>query len=171
MLASRTFTAADQIGFAAVSGDHNPMHVDAVFARRTPAGTPVVHGVHMLLWALDALARADGEMPPLRRLTARFKRFVAADETVAAALMKRTGTAAWLDLAASGLAAAQIAVDFGAPTGMAEAPSGEDLSAPAAPNDLTFEEMEGLSGRLAFAGNPEAVAAMFPAASGWLGWR
>ena len=33
MLASRTFTMADQIRFATVSGDHNPMHMDGVFAR------------------------------------------------------------------------------------------------------------------------------------------
>jgi MaoC like domain/short chain dehydrogenase len=171
MLACRTFTAADQIRFADISGDHNPMHLDAVLARRTPAGAPVVHGVHLLLWALDALARADAGKPPIRRLTARFKRFVAADETVAAALTKRTEGAACLDLVASGLTAAQIAVDFGAPAGIAETPIGEAVSAPTAPHDLTFEQMQGLSGRLAFAGEPEAAAAMFPAASYWLGPR
>ena len=31
--------------------------------------------------------------------------------------------------------------------------------------------MEGLSGRLSFASPPDTVAAMFPAASGWLGPR
>ena len=35
----------------------------------------------------------------------------------------------------------------------------------------TFEQMDGLAGRLAFAAPPETVAAMFPAASGWLGPR
>ena len=59
MLASRTFTEADQSEFAAVSGDRNPMHLDALLARRTQAGVPVVHGVHLLLWGLDALARAE----------------------------------------------------------------------------------------------------------------
>src|SRR5271168_341619 len=135
-LACRAFAAADQIGFADISGDHNPMHLDAVLARRTPAGVPVVHGVHMLLWALDVLARADARKPPIRRLTARFKRFVAVDEIVEAALTKRTEATAWLDLAASGLTAAQIAVDFGASTRVAETPSGEALSAPAAPSNL-----------------------------------
>jgi acyl dehydratase len=171
MLASRTFPAADQIRFAAVSGDRNPMHVDAVLARRTPAGVPVVHGVHMLLWALDVLARASSEQPPIRRLTARFKRFVATDETVTAALTKRTEAVAWLDLAASGLTVAQIALDFGAPAQRAETLAGEAVSAQAAPQELTFEETKGLSGRLAFAGQPEEVAAMFPAASEWLGPR
>jgi hypothetical protein len=171
MLAWRTFTAADQTRFADISGDHNPMHLDAVLARRTPAGAPVVHGVHLLLWAFDVLARADARKPPIRRLTARFKRFVAVDETVAATLTKRTEGAVCLDLVAAGLTAAQIAVDFGAPAGIAETPTVEAVSAPAAPHDLTFEQMQELSGRLAFARKPEAVAAMFPAASGWLGPR
>ncbi|MGH6797410.1 MAG: SDR family NAD(P)-dependent oxidoreductase [Roseiarcus sp.] len=170
-LATRTFDMADQNRFAAVSGDRNPMHLDAVAARRTPGGAPVVHGVHLLLWALDVLARGDAGKKPVRRLTARFKRFVAIDEAVAMALTKRTEASAWLDLAVSGLSAAQIAVDFGAPASVADTPSGDPISAPATPHDLTFEQMDGLSGRLAFAAPPEAVAAMFPAASDWLGPR
>ena len=83
MLAERTFTEADQMRFADVSGDRNPMHLDAVLARRTQAGVPVVHGVHLLLWALDVLARAEPALPPMRRLKAQFKHFVAIDETVA----------------------------------------------------------------------------------------
>ena len=89
-LAARTFDMADQTRFAAVSGDCNPMHLDAVVARRTPAGAPAVHGVHMLLWALDAFARGGGGGSPVRRLTARFKRFVAINEAVAINVTKRT---------------------------------------------------------------------------------
>ena len=75
MLASRTFTEADQIEFAAVSGDRNPMHLDALLARRTQAGVPVVHGVHLLLWGLDALAGAERALPPMGRLKAAFQAF------------------------------------------------------------------------------------------------
>ena len=170
-LATRTFDMADQIRFAEASGDRNPMHLDAVAARRTPAGAPVVHGVHMLLWALEVLARTDAEKKPVRRLTARFKRFVTVGEAAALTVTKRTEASVWLDLAVAGLTSAQIAVDFGAPVSFAEAPSGEAMSAPAAAHDLTFEQMDGLAGRLAFAAPPETVAAMFPAASGWLGPR
>ena len=170
-LATRTFDIADQIRFAEASGDRNPMHLDAVAARRTPAGAPVVHGVHILLWALEVLARSDAEKKPVRRLTARFKRFVAVDEAAALTVTKRTESSVWLDLAVAGLTSAQIAVDFGAPVSRAEAPSGEAVSAPATPRDLAFEQMDGLAGRLAFAAPPETVAAMFPAASGWLGPR
>ena len=53
----RTFTADDQTRFAQVSGDYNPMHMDALQARRTQAGAPVVHGIHLLLWALKPVCR------------------------------------------------------------------------------------------------------------------
>jgi len=61
MTATRTFTMADQVAFAAASGDANPMHMDELAARRTQAGAPVVHGVQALLWALDALAQSGGD--------------------------------------------------------------------------------------------------------------
>jgi hypothetical protein len=170
-LAARTFAMADQTRFAALSGDRNPMHLDPVVARRTPAGAPVVHGVHTLLWALDVLARSDAGKKPVRRLIARFKRFIAVGEAVAIAATKRTEASAWLDLSVSGLTSAQIAVDFGDPVPMADAPSGETICAPATALDLAFDEMDGLAGRLAFATPPEALAAMFPAASDWLGPR
>jgi acyl dehydratase len=171
LLATRTFDMADQNRFAAMSGDRNPMHLDALAARRTPAGAPVVHGVHMLLWALDVLARAEPAKKPVRRLIARFKRFVAIDEAVTITATKRTEASAWLELAVSGLAVAQIAVDFGAAVSVTDAPSGEPISAPSTALDLAFEQMDGLSGRLAFAAPLESAAAMFPAASDWLGPR
>ncbi len=170
-LAARTFDMADQMRFAEVSGDRNPMHLDAVAARRTPAGAPAVHGVHLMLWALDVLARTGAGQKPVRRLTARFKRFVAVGEPVTIAAAKQTEASVWLDLAVAGLASAQIAVDFGDPGPAPEPLSGEALPVPAAPQDLAFDEMETLAGRLAFATAPRAVAALFPAASGWLGER
>jgi MaoC like domain len=54
-IASRTVTPHLQESFARLSADFNPMHMDPVAARRTPAGQPVVHGIHSLLWALDTL--------------------------------------------------------------------------------------------------------------------
>lgn len=67
----RTFAASDQDAFAALSGDHNPMHVDPVAARRLLFGCCVVHGVHLVCWALDGLLTA-GELRKVSRLRARF---------------------------------------------------------------------------------------------------
>ena len=66
---------------------------------------------------------------------------------------------------------AQLVVDFGALVQAGKPLSGEALPAPAEARDLSFDAMAGMSGRLAFASPPDAIAAMFPAASGWLGQR
>lgn len=80
--AERSFTAEDQLRFAAFSGDCNPMHMNEVAARRTQAGTCAVHGVHAFLWALETLAAAG--VPIARLATARvdFARFVALGDPV-----------------------------------------------------------------------------------------
>lgn len=44
-----------QYEFAELSGDFNPLHVDQEFSRRSVYGAPVVHGVHLLLAALEQI--------------------------------------------------------------------------------------------------------------------
>jgi acyl dehydratase len=43
--AARTITEADVVGFAGISGDFNPIHTDAEFAKGTPYGQRVVYGL------------------------------------------------------------------------------------------------------------------------------
>jgi NAD(P)-dependent dehydrogenase (short-subunit alcohol dehydrogenase family) len=65
-------TDADVAEFAAASGDVNPLHVDADFARNTPYGRPIVHGV---LTVIAALAAVPGEqLRAAGQLTVRFAR-------------------------------------------------------------------------------------------------
>src|SRR5262249_13000197 len=54
---ARTFDDDDQRWFASVTGDVNPIHVDAGWAAVHFPGALVVHGQHVLLWALDELVR------------------------------------------------------------------------------------------------------------------
>src|SRR5664279_3725495 len=97
-LAQRKFRPTDQKRFASVSGDHNPMHVDALQARRTLAGAPVVHGIHLLLWALDSLANAQPGLAPLRSLRVQFNKFVYLDERVEVILTQQGPTNARLNI-------------------------------------------------------------------------
>lgn len=57
LIGARSFDAADQENFARLSLDRNPMHMDPVAARRMLTGHAVVHGMHVVLCALDLLAK------------------------------------------------------------------------------------------------------------------
>lgn len=46
--------------FAAASGDVNPLHVSAEYARSTPFGAPIAHGMLAALAVLDGLDAVDG---------------------------------------------------------------------------------------------------------------
>jgi acyl dehydratase len=44
----RTVTEADIVNFAGFSGDFNPIHMDETFARTTPFGRRIAHGMAVL---------------------------------------------------------------------------------------------------------------------------
>jgi acyl dehydratase len=58
---SRTITEADVQAFADISGDYNPLHMDADYARETAFGQRIAHGL-LGLSAASGLAAAAGFM-------------------------------------------------------------------------------------------------------------
>jgi len=70
---TRTFSQQDFDRFARLSGDANPIHVDAGFAARTRFGRTVAHGV-LLETVLRGLA---GQLAPGRRVAEQALRFAA----------------------------------------------------------------------------------------------
>ena len=83
--AARTITEGDVAAFASLSGDWNPLHVDAVFARRTPYRQRIAHG--MLLNAIASGLAAqmgifDGTIVAFAELHARFVKPVVFGDTV-----------------------------------------------------------------------------------------
>jgi len=43
---SKTIDSSDVVGFAAVTGDRNPIHLSEHFAAKTPFGTRIAHGLY-----------------------------------------------------------------------------------------------------------------------------
>lgn len=81
LLANVAFTESDQRWFAEASGDCNPMHMDAIAARKTQPGRPVVHGIHALLWALDSFF-TECPSETVGNLSVVFEKFIGVDTEI-----------------------------------------------------------------------------------------
>src|SRR5262245_44042980 len=73
------FSDNDIERFAAWSGDHNPLHVDAEFARAAGVGRPTVHGVLLAIGAIGAIRTRSAA--PLKTLEIDFRGTVLPDAT------------------------------------------------------------------------------------------
>jgi len=82
MMTQRVFTSKDQLAFAKLSGDHNPLHLDPVLARRLLFGRQVVHGLHALLWSLDYHLQSVRQPMELRTAKANFKAGIGVEQTL-----------------------------------------------------------------------------------------
>jgi acyl dehydratase len=173
-LAIREFSIDDQMRFAHWSQDFNPMHTDALQARRTQAGEPVVHGIHLLLWALDALSAEHPNLPKTCRFRVKFGKFVPLDEPVSAELVHIGPEGVLIKICVSGAQRSSIKIEFESMTGEAI-----DLPAPLdrldtfshKPTTLSFEELDGRSGYVPFPVNHDQAEELFPATAQWLGTR
>jgi acyl dehydratase len=80
----REISVGDVLAFADLTGDHEPIHVDEAFARSTPYGKRLVHGVLLLGMMADRLLTSKRVAPNVSygydRL--RFLRPVLVDSTV-----------------------------------------------------------------------------------------
>ena len=168
VLAAKTFTPADQQCFARLSGDVNPMHMDAAAARRTQMGAPVTHGVHGVLWALDALAAAE-TLPPIAGLKVNFTGPIYVGDAAEASIGRRTDAQLRVQIAVDGTAATSIVLSFG-PARAAAPGDGQPPMAPwpAAPLAPDLADMAAQAGGFAFADEAGAAEA-FPALAQTIG--
>ncbi len=60
----RTVTETDIVGFAGMTGDYDPIHVDREHAAQTPYGKPIAHG----LLGLSMMAGLSSTCPRVRTL-------------------------------------------------------------------------------------------------------
>ncbi len=171
-LNSKCFDASGQARFAALSGDFNPMHMDALAARRTQAGAPVVHGMHALLWLLESMLEPAAPIPRAGTLKVRFRNVIYVDDIADAQLVQRTGSALRARVLVGGVEALSLALDFGEPRRHAPALelAGEaSAPVPQHPLDVGLDQIAGRRGCLRFVGSAAAVSSAFPNAARHLG--
>jgi acyl dehydratase len=81
----RTVTEADVVAFAGVSGDYNQIHTDAEFARSTPFGARIAHGLLGLSMASGLGTRAglgEGTVIAFLGLDWKFKAVILIGDTL-----------------------------------------------------------------------------------------
>jgi hypothetical protein len=168
MPAVRQFTMQDQDGFAALTGDANPMHMDPIAARRTAAAQPAVHGIHNLLWCLNEISSA-GSYTQLTSLRVNFDRFVTVGEPVTMHIVKHDETVLKAEVRNRFATVLTMLLGFGTKLTEAGFVSDGPLFAQDTAQELRIEEMAGQSGRITNATTPAEMAAAFPAAASLLG--
>src|SRR5579859_2056725 len=163
---TQVFDWESQRSFAEFSGDRNPMHMDAIAARRTQAGQPVVHGVHAVLWGLEALAGEGRLHGPITEIKVRFQKLIYVGDTVTLNVLKEDATTLRASLLADGVAVTSLQIAFGGPiTHGVKKPVSLKVpvsSWPEAPLDLPLTEMEQANGWLSFAQQTGAAGDWFP---------
>jgi len=82
---ARTITEADVVNFAALSGDWNQLHTDAEYARGTPFGVRIAHGLLGLAVASGLGARLgfmEGTVEAFLKLEWKFRRPIYIGDTI-----------------------------------------------------------------------------------------
>ncbi|SHH71885.1 MaoC/PaaZ C-terminal domain-containing protein [Bradyrhizobium erythrophlei] len=160
-LASRSFSPDDQIAFARLSSDWNPMHLDQAFARRTQFGAPVVHGIHTLAWAANTLlARFPLKIATIR---ARFPQPLYLDERATISIRARTDARIEFEVVAANTVVAHAKLSTVPGKSVAENArlAASKTVQPAQPADLRFEQLADRAGAVTI-GDDDAKS-LFPA--------
>ena len=170
-MAQRVFSISDQERFAVASGDRNPMHVDALQARRTQAGAPVVHGIHLLLWAIEQFAATEPDLQPLRSVRAQFNDFVYLGEPAELRLAQRQKSRIRLAIGVGIGTRVKITLETGASDDSPAELSGvqNEIAQTSSAIIMDFDSVANCAGRFRFPMNADIAANLFPHASKWIG--
>jgi hypothetical protein len=88
ILGFKEFKLFDQVSFARISGDKNPIHLSEEFARKTPPGQPIVHGINAVLWSLELFVN---RWPKLKsQISVRFLNSIYLNEIVCCRINKQS---------------------------------------------------------------------------------
>jgi hypothetical protein len=158
----RIFTLADQIAFAELSGDNNPLHIDPVVARRSLFGQPIVHGVHALMWALDQWLEAQTTPMRFQQLRVAFLKQIGLNQEVRFTLVSQQNNHIRIDIFKENEIAVRMVFEL-----LADVPCRFDEILPVLPEQhppdfLDTEAIKSCRGFLDLYLQPEAARRLFP---------
>ena len=158
---SRRFTAEDQLAFAELSGDRNPLHLDALAARRLLFGTPVAHGINLVLWGLDAWLERVARVVEISSLKVLFLRSVPVEAEVELDGEEFSG-AVKLCFRCAGAVASRLEFTLRELHGVEHDPPEDQFPNRGESRLVTEQEIPGKEGRLALCLARQAVLRSFP---------
>jgi acyl dehydratase/NAD(P)-dependent dehydrogenase (short-subunit alcohol dehydrogenase family) len=105
-IGEKTFSQQDQQTFAGLSHDCNPMHMDPIFARRLLTGRQVVHGIHVLISAIECWN--PGSAKPVVSIACNFSNPISVGERIVFTQTREQGDVSIIEAVVNGLVCAHI---------------------------------------------------------------
>jgi acyl dehydratase len=163
----RSVNLGQSLLFAQLSGDYNPLHIDPIKARRLRFGGTVVHGIHLLLIALDGALISCAVPRRIASLKAKFESPVFTGQKFATMTDVHDVGSMHLSVAAPRLA---VEVALVTVAGKSHGNSQIDLRAcaPAFPKSLKFEDAVVAEGNVPLTLATALAAELFPNVVRWL---
>ncbi len=158
----RKFIFEDQMAFAKLSGDYNPMHVDIVNARRYLFSQPVVHGVHSALWAVDNFLKGRASPINLQSIRAVFHKAIVLENEVNYMLVKEGSQNAEIKLQSGNATLTNVKVEWDSTEERNNTFINRAFPAKASPCSLPVAGLDNASGELDLCLNVEAAERLFP---------
>ena len=162
MTATKTFNLSSQREFAELSGDFNPMHLDAVAARRFLFGEVVVHGVNLLLSALEFFASATSEFASLEYVEVEFRAPVTLGVEVCFQIEFESERVALLSAVANETTVMKARVKWSSNGRAVQALPQQVANWNTEPRELDREHMHDLTGEEHLILDPHLFASLFP---------
>lgn len=146
-MTDRTFSLDDQLSFAKISGDYNPLHLDTIQARRLIYGKPVVHGIHAVLWAFDTWLKNRKNSIKLTSLNVDFIRPLAVNRNLQSIVLKESDSSLIMYVLERGEKALKLKATF-LPTSDQDKDLFKPISEVGECKSIAMEELIGISGEV-----------------------
>ena len=164
-LGSYSYPLSKHRAFARLSGDHNPIHVDPVEARRTLSGELTVHGMHLALSALEATLNyieevAKNEMI-LDGIQAFFLKPVLVGDVVQIYLAEKRANTCQVICLIGGERADQVTLHF-SPRSLRKEKSIPPRLRSETLRSATFDELKNATGKIPIGLDPSSARKLFP---------
>jgi len=161
-MTQRKFTSEDQIDFAKLSGDYNPLHLDPVLARRLLFGRQVVHGLHALLWSLDHHLKSCTKSLELWSVKASFLAGIGVGQTVHCLVTRQDENRVAIQLEADDVPASWLEITWSPLQHFRKGMLPDMTSDPQQGREISLAELAAASGQLTLFFNGDLAGRLFP---------